>query len=175
MTGLCRETSIPTRIWTNSRRINCHRVEIDKSYRQEKELKERVEVLEPQVESMSNKLCHCGQDSSTFEEDGGLEYVDSPGKYHTPPNTSPITAPPEENKAPIPIPDCAESVPNASDQENVPPSNTLVVRRLVPIEEVKERDPHITSVGQRTSHQRDRQVNPYPNHMTLGRRQEHLN
>jgi hypothetical protein len=28
-----------------------------------------VEVLEAQVESMSNKLCHCGQESPVFEED----------------------------------------------------------------------------------------------------------
>jgi hypothetical protein len=86
-------------------RLNRHRVEIDKSYRREKELKEWVEVLEAQVESMSNKLCHCGQKSPVFEEDGGLEYADSPGEYHTPPNTSPITVPPEENEAPLPIPD----------------------------------------------------------------------
>jgi hypothetical protein len=153
---------------------NRHRVEIDKSHCQEKELKERVEVLEAQVESMSNKLCHCGQESPMFEEDGGLEYADSPGEYHTPSNTSPITAPPEENEAPIPIPDRAESIPNASDQENVPPSNALVVRRLVSIEEVEERDPRITSVGQHTSRRRDRRVNPYPHLDTLGRQEEHF-
>jgi hypothetical protein len=69
-------------------RLNRHRVEINKSYCREKELMERVEELEAQVESMSNKLCHCGQESPAFEGDGGLEYADSPGEYHTPPNTS---------------------------------------------------------------------------------------
>jgi archaellum component FlaC len=37
-------------------RLNRHQVEIDKSYRQEKELRERVEVLEAQVESMSERV-----------------------------------------------------------------------------------------------------------------------
>jgi hypothetical protein len=134
-------------------RLNRHRVEIDKSYHREEELRERVEVLEAQVESMSNQLCHCGQESPTFKENGGLEYANSPGEYHTPPNTLPIM--PEENEAPIPIPDRAESILNASDQKNVSPSNALVVRRLMPIKEFEDRDPHITSVGQHASCRRD--------------------
>jgi predicted ribosome quality control (RQC) complex YloA/Tae2 family protein len=59
--------------------LNRHRVEIDKSYKREKELRERVEVLEAQVESMSEKLCHCGKASPVFEENGSLEYANSPG------------------------------------------------------------------------------------------------
>jgi hypothetical protein len=82
-----------------------------------------------------------------------LEYTDSPGKYHTPPVSSPIASIPEENEIPIPIPDRAESAPNNSDQENIPPSCcvTTLVRRdamLVLIEEVEERDPRTTTVGQ---------------------------
>jgi hypothetical protein len=106
--------------------VNPHWVEIDKSYRRE-ELQARFEVLEVQVESMSDKLCRCGQGSPLFEEGSGLEYADSPGEYHTPPNTPPTTVPPKENEAPLPTPDCAESVPNTSDQENIPPCDALVV------------------------------------------------
>jgi hypothetical protein len=85
--------------------LNRHRVEIDKSYHWEKELRERVEVLEAQVESTSERLCHCGKTSPTFEDDGGLEYACSPDKYHTPPVSSPVMVLPEENEVPIPIPD----------------------------------------------------------------------
>jgi hypothetical protein len=160
-------------------RLNRHRAEIDKSYRREKELRERVEVLEAQVESMSNKLCHCGQSSPAFEEDSGLEYADSPGEYHTPPVSSPVDSIPVENEVPIPIPDRAESAPNNSDQENVPPSCciTALVRRdavLVPIEEVEEGDPRITTVGQRASRRRDRRIDPYPHRMAAGNKQERL-
>jgi hypothetical protein len=51
---------------------------------------------------------------------------------------------------------------------------TLIHRntRLVPIEEVEERDPCITTVGQRASRRRDRRVDPYPNRMAAGDKQE---
>jgi hypothetical protein len=155
--------------------LNRHRVEIDKSYCREKELRERVEVLEAQVESMSERLCHCGKASPTFEEDGGLEYADS-DEYHTPPVSSLVMAPPEENEDPIPIADRAESVFDL-DLETIPSSccMTTVVRRnavLVPIEEVKERDPHITTVGQRASRRRDRRIDPYPHRMAASDKQE---
>jgi hypothetical protein len=147
--------------------LNRHRVEIDKSYRREKELRERIEVLEAQVESMSERLCHCGKASPTFDEDGGLEYADS-DEYHTPPVSSLVTAPPEENEEPIPIAivDRAEDVPDDSTPENglLPCCVTTEVRRgamLVPIEEVEERDPRITTVGQRASRRRDRRIDPY--------------
>jgi hypothetical protein len=156
-------------------RLNRHRVEIDKSYRREKELRERVEVLEAQVESMSERLCHCGKASPIFDEDGGLEYAES-DEYHTPPVSSLVTAPPEENEDPLPIPDRAEEVPDL-DLGTVPLPccvTTLVRRnaRLVPIEEVEERDPRITTVGQRASRRRDRRIDPYPNRMAAGDKQE---
>jgi hypothetical protein len=157
-------------------RLNRHRVEIDKSYRREKELKERVEVLEAQIESMSEKLCHCGKASPVFDDDGGLEYAAS-DEYHTPPISSLVVASPEENEEPIPIAlmDRAEDVPDNLDQENrlLPCCLTPLVRRdaiLVPIEEVEERDPRITTVGQRASRRRDRRVDPY--RMTAGNQQE---
>jgi hypothetical protein len=83
--------------------LKSHRVEINKSYRREKELRERVEVLEAQVESMSERLCHCGKTSPTFEEDGGFEYADSPDEYHTPPISYPVIGFLEENEVLIPI------------------------------------------------------------------------
>jgi hypothetical protein len=142
-------------------RLNRHRVEINKSYRREKELRERVEVLEVQVESMSERLCHCGKASPIFEEDGGLEYADS-DEYHTPPVSSLATAPPEENEDPLPVPilDRTESASDNLDPENglLPCCVTTLVRRdtmLVPIKEVEERDPRITTVGQRASRRRD--------------------
>jgi hypothetical protein len=156
-------------------RLNCHRVEIDKSFCQEKELRERVEVLEAQVESMSERLCHCGKASPVFDEDGSLEYAES-DEYHTPPVSSLVTAPPEENEDPLPIPDRAEEVPDL-DLGTVPLSCcvTTLVRRnavLVPIEEVEERDPRITTVGQRACRRRDQRIDPYPNRMAAGDKQE---
>jgi hypothetical protein len=120
--AVARDKYIDNGMYQLLERINCHQVEINKSYHRERELKERIEVLEMTVESMSDRFCHHENSSPTFEENGGLEYADSPGSYHTPPTTSPITALPEENEVPIPIPDRAERTPSNSDQENVPPS-----------------------------------------------------
>jgi hypothetical protein len=157
-------------------RLNRHWVEIDKSYHREKELREKVDILEAQVESMSERLCYCGKASPAFEDNDDLEYAGSPDEYHTPPVASPVMVLPEENEVPIPIPDRAESAPNMG-QENVPSSCcvTTLVRQnavLVPIEEVEERDPRITTVGQRASRRRDRRIDPYPHRMAAGNQQE---
>jgi hypothetical protein len=120
-------------------------------------------------------LCHCGKASPTFDEDGGLEYAES-DEYHTPPVSSLVTVPPEENEDPLPVPDRAEEVPDL-DLGTVPLSCcvTTLVRRntmLVPIEEVEERDPRITTVGQQASRRKDRRIDPYPHRMAAGNQQE---
>ena len=102
-------------------RIDRRRREVDLLRRAVGELEGDQDLLKSQVESMSNKLCHCSARSPVLSGTGSqedpheLEYA-SADEYHSPP----ITSPPSENSAPIPIPDRAEDTPlPASDQENV--------------------------------------------------------
>ena len=99
----------------HQKRLDHHREDLLASEKYVNTLQDRVMVLEDenlalktQVESMSDKLCHCNKESPTMSGEGTreepfeLEYA-SDGEYHTPP---------------------------AEEQENTPP------RTLIPIEEV---------------------------------------
>ena len=128
----------------------------DRFARQQRELEEaqgEIEELKACVASMSDKLCHCSK-SPDLKGKGTMVdpwHWDDRLEYHTPPSTrltpsgpSSITSPPQENNAPVPVPNPVEesSLP-VSDQENIPPSCCLsatapVFAPMSTLQEIKE-------------------------------------
>src|SRR5882762_5011934 len=84
-------------------------------------------LLKTQVESMNDQLCRCSKGCPVLTGQGSadgpfeLDYIGSPGSYHTPPSA------PVENSAPIPIlaQTPSENLPS-SDQENKIPLCCMV-------------------------------------------------